>query len=88
MRYAEEIREFLEEKGLDVLVDDREERPGFKFKDADLLGLPLRVTIGERGLAKGEIEIKERSEKDFEAVSVEEAAEKAYERIQKMRELL
>lgn len=88
MRHAEEIREFLEEKGLDVLVDDREERPGFKFKDADLLGLPLRVTIGERGLAKGEIEIKERSEKDFEAVSVEEAAEKAYERILKMRELL
>ncbi|MEX2608004.1 MAG: proline--tRNA ligase [Kiritimatiellia bacterium] len=88
MRHADEIKVYLEGKGVDVLVDDREERPGFKFKDADLLGLPLRVTIGERGLAKGEIEIKARSEKDFEAVPVEAAAEKAYERIQQMREAL
>jgi prolyl-tRNA synthetase len=47
----------LESNGLEVLVDDRDERPGIKFKDADLLGMPLRINLGARGLAKGEAEI-------------------------------
>ena len=50
----------LEQAGLDVLLDDRDERPGVKFKDADLLGLPIRVNIGEKSLAKGVVEIKRR----------------------------
>ena len=48
--------------GFDVLVDDREQRPGVKFKDADLIGIPLRVVIGDRGLKEGNIEVKWRSE--------------------------
>jgi prolyl-tRNA synthetase len=54
----------LELAGLEVLVDDREERPGVKFKDADLIGIPLRVTIGEKGLKNGQVELKPRSEPD------------------------
>jgi prolyl-tRNA synthetase len=54
----------LEAAGLEILVDDREERPGVKFKDADLIGIPLRITIGEKGLANGQVELKPRSEPD------------------------
>lgn len=88
MQHAEEIKTRLEAKGVDVLLDDREERPGFKFKDADLLGLPLRLTIGERGLAKGEVELKARTDKDFEAVPVAEAVARILEKITAMREAL
>jgi prolyl-tRNA synthetase len=52
----------LTEKGYDVLVDDRDERPGFKFKDADLIGIPVRVTISTRGLGEGKIEVKRRAD--------------------------
>jgi len=54
--------------GLDVLVDDRDQRPGVKFKDADLIGIPLRVVIGERGLKEGKIEIKWRSQPEAKHV--------------------
>jgi prolyl-tRNA synthetase len=54
----------LEARGIDVLVDDREERPGVKFKDADLIGIPLRVTAGKKALDKGGVELKPRSERD------------------------
>ncbi len=54
----------LERAGIEVLVDDRDERPGVKFKDADLIGIPLRVTIGEKGLKNGALELKPRSEPD------------------------
>lgn len=54
----------LETAGIEVLVDDREERPGVKFKDADLVGVPLRVTVGARGLKNGQIELKPRTESD------------------------
>ncbi len=88
MQHAQDIKTILEAQGVDVLMDDRIERPGFKFKDADLLGLPLRLTIGERGLAKGEVELKARTDKDFEAVPVAEAAVKVFEKITAMREAL
>jgi prolyl-tRNA synthetase len=52
----------MQEAGIDVLVDDREQRPGVKFKDADLIGIPLRVVIGERGLKEGTIEVKWRTD--------------------------
>jgi prolyl-tRNA synthetase len=54
------IYEALEQQGIEVLLDDREERPGIKFKDADLIGIPLRVTIGPKGLAEGIVEVRER----------------------------
>jgi prolyl-tRNA synthetase len=58
---AESIYEELQADGFDVLFDDRKDiSPGFKFKDADLLGMPLQVIIGEKNLAAGKIEIKNR----------------------------
>ncbi len=57
---AEALAADLAAAGWRVLLDDREERPGVKFKDADLIGLPWRVTVGERALAQGEVEIKRR----------------------------
>lgn len=59
---AEELYQELRARGVEVLLDDRDERPGVKFKDADLLGIPLRVTVGKRGLDKGELELKRRTE--------------------------
>ncbi|HXF09667.1 MAG TPA: proline--tRNA ligase [Desulfuromonadaceae bacterium] len=60
MKLAEKIYADLTARGIDVILDDRDERPGVKFKDADLVGFPIRVGIGEKSLAKGEIEIKPR----------------------------
>ena len=59
---ADAIETHLQAAGYDVLVDDREQRPGVKFKDADLIGIPLRVVIGDRGLKEGNIEVKWRHE--------------------------
>ncbi|MBW1998855.1 MAG: proline--tRNA ligase [Deltaproteobacteria bacterium] len=66
---AEKIYRELLERGVDVLLDDRDLRPGVKFKDADLIGTPLRITIGMRSLQKGQVEIKLRSESDSSLVS-------------------
>lgn len=55
---AEEMYQNLRGVGLDVLLDDRDERPGVKFKDADLIGIPLRITLGPKGLAVGEAEVR------------------------------
>ena len=57
-----------------MLVDDRAERPGVKFKDADLIGLPLRLTVGGRGLKEGIVEMKWRREKDVRKVPLADAA--------------
>ncbi len=62
-----------ESAGADVLVDDRAERPGVKFKDADLIGLPLRLTVGGRGLKEGIFEMKWRTSKDVAKVPVADA---------------
>ena len=64
MEAADRLDEQLEAAGVDVLIDDRDQRPGVKFKDADLIGVPLRVVIGERGLKEGTIEVKWRHEAD------------------------
>jgi len=61
---AEEIYLSLQSAGVPVLFDDREERAGVKFNDADLIGCPLRVTVGEKALKDGKIELKPRKEKD------------------------
>jgi len=57
MKLAEQYYAELTAKGVDVILDDRDERPGFKFKDSELVGFPIRVGIGEKSLAKGEVEI-------------------------------
>ncbi len=61
MVVAEKLYAELTAQGVDVILDDRDERPGVKFKDADLVGFPIRVSIGEKSLAKGEVEIKPRN---------------------------
>jgi prolyl-tRNA synthetase len=76
---AEKLAGELEALGVDVLLDDREERPGVKFKDADLIGLPFRVVVGAKSLAKGGVEVKPRISKDFQLVPAEQAAAKIAE---------
>ena len=58
---AERIYDALKERGVDCILDDRDARPGFKFKDAELMGFPFRVAIGGRGLSEGVAEVKERT---------------------------
>ena len=58
---ADALYEALEDAGIEVLYDDRDEKPGVKFNDADLIGLPVRVVVSRRGVANGQIEIKERT---------------------------
>ncbi len=60
MKRAEEIYTQLCTRGVDVILDDRNERPGVKFKDSELVGFPLRIALGEKSLAKGEVELKPR----------------------------
>lgn len=72
MGTAESITADLEQKGIEVLFDDRAERPGVKFKDADLVGIPLRVTLGERNFKKGLIEIRRRETGQTTLVRIDE----------------
>jgi prolyl-tRNA synthetase len=69
---AESVADALEAAGIDTLLDDREERPGVKFKDADLIGLPVRVTVGPRALARGCVEVKARTAAEAAEVPVAE----------------
>jgi prolyl-tRNA synthetase len=69
---AEKVYADLESNGLEVLFDDRKESPGVKFNDADLLGIPIRVTISPRTLEKNSVEIKKRSEKEAKLISLDE----------------
>ncbi|HET8564621.1 MAG TPA: proline--tRNA ligase [Candidatus Binatia bacterium] len=66
----------LQQHGIDVLLDDRDERPGVKFKDADLIGIPLRVTVGAKGLEKGCVEVRWRRDGRSEEFPIPEATEK------------
>jgi prolyl-tRNA synthetase len=75
MKAAKKLHEELTAAGIDVLLDDRDCRAGVKFKDADLLGIPLRVVIGERGLKEGKFEMKWRWEKEAQLIDVGTAAE-------------
>jgi prolyl-tRNA synthetase len=74
---ADRLEEELQKRGIDVIVDDREERPGVKFKDADLIGFPVRVVVGAKGLANGGVEIKRRDQdkSQMKIVAVDEAVE-------------
>jgi prolyl-tRNA synthetase len=61
---AVELYESLQKAGITVLFDDRDERAGVKFNDADLIGPPVRVTVGERGLQNNSVELKERTKQE------------------------
>ena len=68
---AESIYQRLRAAGVEVLLDDRDERPGIKFKDSDLIGIPYRIVVGKQS-AEGRVELKKRNEKDAEVLSIEE----------------
>ena len=70
MTLAEQYYGELQSAGIDVLLDDRKQRPGFKFKDADLVGIPLRVVIGGRGLKEGVVEVRWRTADEADKVPV------------------
>jgi prolyl-tRNA synthetase len=80
MKLGEKIYAELVKRGFEVILDDRDERPGVKFKDADLVGFPIRVGIGEKSLAKGEVEIKPRGGA-VQAVKIAEAVEQVIARV-------
>ncbi len=73
MAAAERVYRELREKGVDVLLDDRNERPGVKFKDADLIGFPVRVVVGAKSLAEGDVEVSLRRDGERHSVPVERA---------------
>ena len=72
---AEEIYNSLQSAGISVLFDDRDERAGVKFNDADLIGCPIRVTVGEKGLKEAMVELKSRKEKENRLVPVDKIVE-------------
>lgn len=78
----------LIEAGLDVVVDDRDERPGFKFADNDLMGFPFQVVIGKRGLKNGTFELKDRATGEREDISIDEAASIVAARVNKAKQAL
>jgi prolyl-tRNA synthetase len=82
---ATRLHDELEASGIDVILDDRDERAGVKFNDADLIGIPLRVTIGPRGLANGMIEIKGRSASTAEEIPIAGGAAEIAARIRAAR---
>jgi prolyl-tRNA synthetase len=81
---AEELYKRLQDAGAEVILDDRDERPGVKFKDADLIGIPLRITVGKKA-AEREVEFKLRREADFSLMDADEAFNKAMEIINSER---
>lgn len=74
MAAAEEIYFCLEKLGIEVLFDDRDERPGVKFKDNDLIGIPLRIVVGSKRLAEGKVELKIRSTGEVLSLTLEEVS--------------
>jgi prolyl-tRNA synthetase len=74
-KVTNELYRDLLKRGLEVLLDDRDERPGVKFKDGDLIGIPLRVILGTKGLEKGSLELRWRRDGKTEEINVERAGE-------------
>jgi prolyl-tRNA synthetase len=70
---SEQLYQDFLSAGIEVLFDDRGEKAGFMFSDADLIGIPLRVTVGARSLAEGKVELKRRGEKDSQLIDVNDA---------------
>jgi prolyl-tRNA synthetase len=85
---AENIYKQLLDTGVDVLLDDRPLRGGVKFKDADLIGIPVRVTVGRKSVADGNVEIKLRSESQSQKVDVEKATDKIIQLVNSLKEQL
>jgi len=73
---ADRLHDELAQQGIDVLLDDRDERPGPKFKDADMIGIPLRLTVGDKGLAQDQIEFKPRTAEKPDMIAVDDAVDR------------
>ena len=84
LNIAEKIYTELKDKGVDVLLDDRKERAGVKFKDADLIGYPLRITVGPKAVDEDSVELKVRRNGDMVKVSGAEAATRAVEMLKEL----
>ena len=80
---AERVYRELRGRGVETLLDDRDERPGVKFKDADLIGIPLRVTVGPKALARGNVELKMRHAETAEEVPLGEVSARVAEQVTK-----
>lgn len=79
VKTASELYDELTGRGVEVLLDDRDERAGVKFKDADLIGIPFRIIVGERGLKEGTVEMKARKTGEIRKVKLKSAADGAIE---------
>ncbi len=79
---TERLYTAFQEKGVDVLWDDRDERPGVKFNDADLLGVPVRIVVGARGLKEGKVELSHRRDREKVQVAKGDAVAKAMEMLE------
>jgi prolyl-tRNA synthetase len=82
---CERIAEELDAKGIEVLYDDRPERPGIKFKDADLVGVPVRIVLGEKNFAEGFAELRDRKGGETSRVPLDEIASRAAEMVARKR---
>lgn len=78
---GQQLHDRLEAAGVEVLLDDRDERPGFKFKDHDLIGIPLRIVVGGKNLADGNVEYKQRAGGEMELMTPDEAAARVIEAV-------
>ncbi|MCX7747847.1 MAG: proline--tRNA ligase [Clostridia bacterium] len=81
MEAAEKIYNGLKAAGVEVMLDDRDERPGVKFKDADLIGIPVRITVGKK-IGDGIVEYKLRKNKEFKDLKIDEAIDEAIKEVQ------
>ncbi len=86
VRVAEELYRKLSDAEIEVLLDDRDLRGGIKFKDADLIGIPIRVTVGKKSVVEGNVEVKLRAEKDSRKTRIEDASQKVIELVNSLKE--
>ena len=84
---ADQLYRTLEEAGIDVLLDDRSERPGVKFKDADLIGIPYRVVLGAEKLKQGKVELFDRATRKTELVDIASAPSIISDKLKSLRVL-
>ncbi len=85
-KVSENIYQQLLNKGVDVLLDDRLLRGGVKFKDADLIGIPVRVTVGRKSIAEGNVELKLRAESESQSVPIDKATDKVIKIVNSLKE--
>lgn len=84
-KMSEKLARELAERGLEVLLDDRDERPGVKFNEADLMGVPVHVVVGKRGLERGVVEVKRRETQEKQEIEVLDATKFVLDLVEKLK---